>query len=187
MVLISAAENDIFIDAFLKDSGLYQDQEIIGFQVGAANRYKMWPQRCFVQLGRKLAQYAPATRIVLTGSKNEMGLCQAIARDIGPTAISAAGRIFLGQLPAMVKRMRGLVTNDTGTMHMAIALKTSTVSLFCPTESKGIGPYQDMHLHRIIQKERPCNPCNTKKCKKPFCMELITVDEVFGSLENLLQ
>jgi len=69
-------------------------------------------------------------------------------------------------------------------MHMAIALRTRTVSMFCPTNVWGVGPLQDMHLHKVIQKDRPCNPCISKQCKKPFCMGLISTDEAFKSVSE---
>ena len=65
MVLIADAEDDKFIESFLRDSGLRKDQPVIGFQVGAANRYKMWPRRYFAELGRKILEYNPDACIVI--------------------------------------------------------------------------------------------------------------------------
>ena len=109
-----------------------------------------------------------------------------MAKDIGRGAITTAGIISLSRMRGLVKKMCVLVTNDTGTMHMAIALKTRTVSLFCPTRSEGTGPVQDLHLHSVIKKDVPCIKCVTKKCEKPFCMESITVDEVFRAVMESL-
>ncbi len=113
-------------------------------------------------------------------------LCSFVAREMGGRVVSTAGELSLRQLRALVKEMDLLVTNDTGAMHIAIALQTKTVSLFCPTNSWGVGPLQDLHLHRVIKKDRPCDPCVSKRCVNPYCMKLITVDEVFEEVKKLL-
>jgi ADP-heptose:LPS heptosyltransferase len=186
MVLIPDKNTASFIDEYVRSIGIGENAIIVGFQAGAATRYKMWPKENFIELGRRLLACNPALRIILTGSKHEKNLCDAIAEEIGEGALSASGRISLKQMSALVKKMHLLVTNDTGTMHIAIALKTKTVSLFCPTNYQGVGPIQDTHLHTIVHKDRPCNPCTTKKCATPSCMRLITVDEVFKAVQESL-
>ncbi|MBF0539780.1 MAG: glycosyltransferase family 9 protein [Nitrospirae bacterium] len=172
-------DNDVlFIKQYLRRLGIGQESVLIGFQTGAVNKHKIWPSSHFIALGRSLIQDDPNIRIVLTGSKKEQPRCRFIAGEIGQRAISTAGEITLPQLAALVKELHLLLTNDTGTMHIAIALNTKTVSLFCPTFYKVVGAAVDPHLHRIIHRERPCFPCVTKRCKAPFCMGLISVDEV---------
>jgi ADP-heptose:LPS heptosyltransferase len=187
MVLVVDEEDRVFVDEYLRRKGITEGKVIVGFQVGAADTYKMWPLRNFVELGRKLASYDHEVRIVLTGSGRERDLCAAVENAIGKPAVSVAGELTLKQVRALIKAMKVLVTNDTGTMHMAVALQTGTVSLFCPTDPLGVGPVQDLSLHKIIKKDRPCSPCVTKKCKNPFCMELITVDEVYKAVREMLQ
>ncbi len=186
MVLIPDKNTESFIDKYVRSIGIGENAIVVGFQVGAATRYKMWPKGNFIELGRRLLACNPALRIILTGSKREKNLCGAIAEEIGEGALSVAGRISLKQMSALVKKMHLLVTNDTGTMHIAIALKTKTVSLFCPTNYQGVGPVQDTHLHTIVHRDRPCNPCTTKKCATTSCMGLITVDEVFKAVQESL-
>ncbi len=186
MDLIVEEDDRASIERYLRGSGISEEQTIIGFQAGAATKYKMWPAEYFIELGRRLTAYRKDTIILLTGSGRERELCRGIARGIGRQAISTAGDITLRQLRALLEKMAFIVTNDTGTMHMAIAVRTRTISLFCPTSSRGIGPTQDLHLHKVIEKKPPCNPCVTKKCKNGSCMNQITVDEVFQAAKDFL-
>jgi ADP-heptose:LPS heptosyltransferase len=183
MVLTVREEDRESVRNYLAGKGIRNDDILIGFQVGAANRYKVWPAENFVLLGSRLL-CNPRVRIVITGSQREKKLCSSVADGIGQNAVSVAGELTLRQVGALVKAMNVLVTNDTGTMHMAVALGTRTVSLFCPTDDWGVGPIQDIHLHKIIKKDKPCNRCITKKCTTPHCMELIAVDEVFRAVEE---
>ncbi len=183
MVLIPHMDDRRLVAEYMRDKDRVKEDIIIGFQVGAANKYKMWPSHNFVALGKKLLK--DNVRIIVIGCKKEKDLCGAVANGIGEGALSVAGEVSLRQLGVLIKHMDLLVTNDTGAMHIAIATNTRTVSLFCPTEHRALGPAQDLHLHRIVRKDRPCNPCVTKKCKNPFCMEMITVDEVFDAIQEL--
>jgi len=178
--------DETFIDSYMRSHNIRRDDTVIGLQLGAASRYKIWPLQNFIELGRKLLSWDPGLRVILTGSKQEQDICRQAARRIEGGALSVAGEISLRQLRSLIKRMDVLVTNDTGMMHMAIALQTPTASLFCPTDHLGVGAVQDPGLHKIIHAKRPCDPCTTKKCMVPVCMELITVDEVYHSVRELL-
>jgi ADP-heptose:LPS heptosyltransferase len=182
MVIIVDKDAEYFIDNLLENANMTSQDLIIGFQAGAAARFKVWPDAKFIELGKRLLQYKPNIKIIVIGSRDEKDLCNFIAKSIGDRALSMAGRLSLRQITALIKKLTILVTNDTGAMHIAIALGTKTISMFCPTNAWGVGPLQDIHLHKVIQKEMPCNPCITKKCKEPFCMELITVDEVYNAV-----
>ena len=163
--------------------GVSEGDTCIGFQPGAATRYKMWPDTAFMLLAHRLMGHDPRLKILLLGSKREWSLCETIRSGVRDyRLVNLAGAIDLPVLPALVRRLALLVTNDTGTMHVAIALGVPTVSLFAATEPAGTGPLQDLERHRIIKKPQTCHPCVTKRCQTPFCMDQITVEEVFQAV-----
>ncbi|WP_353684123.1 glycosyltransferase family 9 protein [Thermodesulfovibrio sp. 3907-1M] len=186
MVLLVDEEDREKIKKLLKNIKIRNGRKIVCFQVAAATKFKMWPKENFIQLGKKLIDNNKNVVILILGSKEEKKLCESIAKKIGENAISLAGKLSLRELRALIEKTHLLITNDTGTMHIAIALKTKTLSLFCPTYAWGVGPLQDFHLHKVIEKHRPCNPCITKKCKNPYCMNLIKVEEVLTSAQEML-
>ena len=167
--------------------GVSEGDTCIGFQPGAATRYKMWPDTAFMLLAHRLMGHDPRLKILLLGSKREWSLCETIRSGVRDyRLVNLAGAIDLPVLPALVRRLALLVTNDTGTMHVAIALGVPTVSLFAATEPAGTGPLQDLERHRIIKKPQTCHPCVTKRCQTPFCMDQITVEEVFKAVLTML-
>lgn len=155
---------------------------LVGFQPGASKEFKMWPIESFIKLGKKLIRADKKIVIVILGSQAEKQRCKKIVQGIFQKnrAVSLCGLISLSDLPVIVSSLQCLVTNDTGTMHIAIALQVPTVSLFVPTSHKGIGPIQDNEIHRVVSRPRPCGAqCTTKKCTEtPSCMSLLPVDEV---------
>jgi ADP-heptose:LPS heptosyltransferase len=186
MVLLADEVDRAAASSFLSCLGTDENAILIGLQVGAATFYKMWPHHKFIELGKRLLQLGPKIRILVIGSPRERKLCITVAHGIGERAFSTAGKVSLKTLRGLIERMELLVTNDTGAMHMAVALKTKTLSLFCPTNDWGTGPVQDLHLHHVTKKGVTCNPCITKKCGRPFCMDQIQVDEVFHSAKDSL-
>jgi len=182
---LNVDEKDVaFVEEYLKGHGINSRNILIGFQAGAAKKFKVWPDENFIELGKKLLSTDAGLRIILTGAPDEIKQCNYIAGQIGEGALSVAGKIPLKHTRALIKRLSLLVTNDTGTLHMAIALGTRTVSLFCPTDYRCYGPLYDLHLHRVVAKERPCVKCEFAKCRKPFCMSSITAEEVFTVIDH---
>lgn len=168
---------------FLVEMGLNRDSLIIGLHPGAQKPFKRWPAERFIDTGRRLSREV-GCRIIITGDRKERGLCEYIATQI-TGAVSIAGMTNLRETAAIIERMRLFITNDTGPMHIAFALGTPTVALFCPTDPMLCGPYK---VKNAITIKRPviCNPCIGKGCEVPVCMEQITVEEVVEKSESLL-
>lgn len=186
MVLPVSEEGGLFIERFLKERGIKDTDFVIGFQAWASTISRMWFAERFVELGKRLIKSHPDLRIVITGSPKEYDHCKSIADAIGERAVVSAGKIRLKYLPSLVKRMKLLVTGDTGTMHLAIAVGTPVVALFAVSDPEISGPYYDLDKHLVVKKERICDPCASKKCRYQKCMENISVDEVFDSVMKIL-
>jgi ADP-heptose:LPS heptosyltransferase len=164
------------------------DRIKIGLQPGASGSYKRWPLRNFAGLALKLLKYSGQASIFILGStkENRTGkrLEDAIIQAGGASerVINMTGKVDIGELAKFIKGLDLVVTNDTGPLHIAIATGTPTISLFVPTNVHGTGPVQDLHIHKVIKKEKPCRDCVEKYCEKPDCMSLITVDDVFRAV-----
>ncbi len=159
---------------------------LVGFQTTAARKYRAWPQEKFIQLGRRLLERYPDVVVILLGAGSERRYCQDIAEGISGErrVINLAGRYGISELPDILKSFDLLVSNDTGPLHVAIAVGTPTVSLFVPSRVEHTGPYQDHHMHKVVKKPPPCDPCLIKYCGDPWCMDLISVEEVFDVIES---
>jgi lipopolysaccharide heptosyltransferase II len=165
---------------------------VVGFQPGASRPYKMWPRERFVDLARRLLATVPDLHILVLGDKSEAALGEAIADGVAAPGriVSLCGQTRIAELPAVISGLDFLVTNDTGSLHIAIAVGTPTLSLFAATDPVSSGPYQDQDRHIVIAKPKPCGAaCVHKKCPlKPSCMTQITVAEVYQrSVEMLLR
>jgi heptosyltransferase-1/heptosyltransferase-2 len=82
--------------------------------------------------------------------------------------------------------MKMVIANDTGPMHLAFAQKTPTIGLFTPTDPALCGPYY-VDAAVTIAKKPTCTPCLRKRCKEPFCLMQISVQEVYDTALDLYQ
>lgn len=172
-------------DRFLLDKKLAGNGPIVGIHPGAQKPYKCWPSNNFVQLGRHLVEKFHA-RIIVTGNEDEAPLADRVSGQI-PGAVSVAGKLGIRKTAAIIEKMNLFITNDTGPMHIAFALKTPTVALFSPTDPRLCGPYEALGKYKVVSKLKLCDPCLDKRCETPKCMEQITVEEVLGEAERLLK
>ena len=88
----------------------------------------------------------------------------------------------------MVEAIRSselLVTNDTGPMHVAAALRKPVVALFGPTNPERTGPYRQRK--NVLQNVNlPCVPCMISRCHYPKpleCLRSISVDAVVNEID----
>ncbi len=182
--LTLGAEDHRAAELFLEKVGV-GDQKFACLHPGAADPYKCWPAERFGAVAAHLVQKY-GLRVLVTGVGVETNLFTAVARAAGDDGLIWAADLPLRVLGAVLARAEILVTNDTGPLHLALTQNTPSVSLFVPTDAATIGPFQAGPCHVAIQKTRPCEPCQTKKCDQLDCMDLISVSEVVGEVDRLL-
>ena len=173
-------------DALFTEYGVDPDRDLlVGFQVSASQKEKCWSEREFVRLGQSLHQGLNA-RVLLFGVPGEAALCQRVVDRI-PGSLNLAGKTGVGELAGVLRRCRVLVTNDTGTQHVAAAVGTPVVVISVgPVFFRETGPYGEGHL--VLQARMPCAPCAFNvSCTKPVCKEKIRAELVYKALLRLLR
>lgn len=164
------------------DKGNYH---IVGFQMGASTQERRWPVKYFVELAQKLIDSKPSIQIKLIGSPRELDLPEdffvLLPEKYHSNIENLVGKTSLPDLLSQIKIMDVLVTGDTGPLHLAITLQCPTVSLFATADPMWTGPYQDLHLHIVIDKGDISADGTIKS------MHNITVNEVFNSTISRLK
>jgi ADP-heptose:LPS heptosyltransferase len=146
---------------------------LIAVQAGASQGKRQWSPNRFAPFLRLLRDKYNA-RIVMTGTKSELPIIESIIQKAGADNIGVAvGKTSLVQLGALLKECKILVTGDTGTMHMSVAVGTPVVAMFLASAlGFETGPYSDGNI--VLQPIISCGPCNpTKHCSRPDCHDLI--------------
>jgi ADP-heptose:LPS heptosyltransferase len=82
---------------------------------------------------------------------------------MGESATSLAGQTTFPELAALIRLSDLVVTNNTGPMHVAAALKTPVVALFALTNPPD--QWQPWQVpHRLLYEPTPCALCYTRHC-----------------------
>ena len=124
--------------------------------------------------------------VVITGTGGEVAIGEAVLSSVRNRAVSLAGKTSLGSLAAVVERSRLFITNDTGTAHLAVALRTPSVVLFGPGDVRRWGPL-DRERHRVIQVPTACSPCEHAVCPIDHrCLRAIEPEQVLAEVSRLL-
>jgi ADP-heptose:LPS heptosyltransferase len=150
----------------------------------------MWPVNNFVNLAESLQKEFSTIKFVMLGStKYEKSLVNEFQLAFnGPCEIvNLCGKSRVQDLPSVLNELDLLITNDTGTLHLAVALQKKTVSLFGPTDSRVFGPYQDSDLHKVIQVDGKFVNFLPKKQRGQEGMELISTEVVLKEATEILQ
>jgi len=160
----------------------------IGFQMGASEKLRCWPVPKFVALAKSLLALGPQYEVVLIGTQKEKDHEQAFLAALSDTekqrVVSYIAKTSLPQLLGIIKNMDVLVTGDTGPLHLAVALKTRTVSLFVTAVPKYTGPYQDPQLHEIMWVSAEVESLDSTVKEQP--LDIISAEEVQQRITTLL-
>ncbi len=114
---------------------------------------------------------------VLFGTPKDAEIGAEIAQALGPKCQNLIGQTTLAQLIEELRKCRLLLTNDTGTMHLAALLGVPVVAIFGSTEPSLTGPLGANH--KVVRQQVECSPCFLRECPLDFrCMKAVGVDEV---------
>ena len=172
-------------DSLFTSGGGDPPRLVIGINPGGDRPNRRWPAAKFAMAAATLAARCGA-RVIIFGGPGEEPIGQEIQDALDGTALNLAGQLNLRDLPFFLSRCDLLMTNDSGPMHMAAALKTPVVALFGPENADYFRPYSSPDLYRVIQKPVACRPCNQATCRSGLCLEAISPAEVVERSLELL-
>src|SRR6266436_6126848 len=153
-----------------------------GAVYGSAKRWL--PQRFAEVAAAVVAELS--VQWILLGTAKDMAIGETIAKTLGHSCVNRIGQTTLEQLIDELRECRLLLTNDTGTMHLASLLGVPTVAIFGSTEPRLTGPLGDRHI--IVRHQVECSPCFLRECPIDFrCMKAVSIDEAINAVLSILQ
>ncbi len=130
---------------------------------------KRWLPERFAEVAARISARSPAQ----------------IAAAIGDHCVNRIGHTTLDQLIDELRECRLVLTNDTGTMHLAALLGVPVVAIFGSTEPRLTGPLGDRHI--ILRHHVECSPCFLRECPIDFrCMKAVSAQEAADAVLSIL-
>ena len=127
---------------------------------------KCWPAEHYAELARMLAS-AHGLPILLLGSGKELALCEQIAQHSEGSCRVLAGKTSLLDAMALIAGSRGVVSNDSGLMHVAAAFGVPQVAVFGSTSPEHTPPLNPKARVLWLKEELQldCAPCFDRVCR----------------------
>lgn len=151
-----------------------------GAAFGSAKR---WVPERFAEVADRL-NASHGFSVVLTGGPDEVEIGAAIAQSMHSQPLNLIGKTSIRQMMAILDRCSLVISNDSGPMHVAAALRTPVIAIFGPTDHTKTHPWCEDY--RIVRHPVDCAPCMLKVCPIDHpCMEGVTADDVVNAAHEL--
>ena len=164
MVLVPGDEDEEGAAKLLERHAL---ERFVLVHPGASASSRAYPPERYRQVVEGLAEQS-GLPVLVTGGPDEDELARRVA---GSTGLPLGGETSFGAFAALVGRAAVVVTNNTGTTHVASALKRPVVTVFAGTNpAEQWGPWRTPN--RLLTHPVPCAPCYKRVC--PIGHECLT-------------
>lgn len=156
---------------------------LVLFQPGSSDPRRCWPADRFAALGDALA--VAGAFIAVNGTAQEAALVRRIVDGMRHSALNLAGKLGLGGLCGVLERSALVVSNDTGPLHLALAIGTPAVGIFWHTNLVDGAPLRPGLLRAAVSAQVRCTVCGAdnraSRCPhQESFVDDISVDEVLG-------
>ncbi|MEI8350244.1 MAG: lipopolysaccharide heptosyltransferase II [Candidatus Omnitrophota bacterium] len=174
------------IETILARHGISENDPFIVIHPSASCPSKRWPQEHFSQLVKLLKEKTKMKIVVITAER-EKAYAQKIVGE--NSVIDLRGNLTISEVGSLLKRSRLFISNDSGPVHIAAALRIPVISIFgrsdpglSPERWKPLGN-KSIYLHKNVG----CFECLAHNCTKNFlCLTSITPDNVLEKALYLL-
>ena len=167
------------------DSGLIKIGLCPGAEYGNSKR---WPLEKYADAAERASQDIDGeVEWQLFGSPGEVEIGEKLAAML-EGRVRFQNRIGKTTVEELMKEMHAcaaVLTNDTGTLHLAAYLGVRVVAVFGSTDPTWTGPLG--HGHRVVRHHVECAPCFLRDCPLDFrCMDSVGYEEVATEVKRVL-
>lgn len=143
---------------------------------------KMWPKEYYKILTSHLVKNGFA--VIIAGSSKEKEVGDFIKDEI-QEVYNFCGKTDLTEIAGIFYFAKAVISNDSGLMHLASALKVPQIAIFGSTDPELTGPLNTKAI--VLKKDLPCSPCFKRTCKYGHyeCLRSISPEEVLSVFEKL--
>jgi heptosyltransferase-2 len=174
-------------EAFAKKNKLSKFKKLVGLNIGAGGRWPMkrWRLDGFTWLARQLRKKHPKVGVLLYGGPEERELMPSLVRKLKGTVVPTGTENSLRDFAARVGLCDVMVTGDTLTLHVAIALGKRLLAYFGPTSDAEIDLYG---RGEKVLPSRPCQCYYQNQCtQKVSCMDNLKEADMLAAVERQLK
>lgn len=171
----------------LRDRGVSDRYIVLQPSTGGSSR--AWLPERYSQFARLLHQTTQHT-VVVTGTSREKSVAKKVCDLAGAGCVSLAGDTSITTLAAILRSAHLYVGGDTGTMHVAAAVRTPCVIVYpMSTYRLRLERYHPWGVeYSVVTPRQYCNGCTDMKCyrKGVDCLRSISPEQVVAESLHML-
>ena len=163
--------------------------------LGANKKYREWPYKYYAKIAQKIHKKTGWLGLIC-GAENEFYLGEHIKKLCDAPLQNYTGKTTLSELTCLLAKSQILISNETGTVHIANAVGTPTVCILGGGHFGRFVPYPELsgkiNNLKVVYYKMPCYGCDWKcvyhiKDEDPApCISNISVDAVWNEVKILL-
>jgi len=163
--------------------------------LGANKKYREWPYKFYAIIAQRIHKKTGWLGLIC-GAENEFDLGEHIKKLCDAPLQNYTGQTTLSELTCLLAKSQILISNETGTAHIANAVGTPTVCILGGGHFGRFVPYPELsgkiNNLKVVYHKMPCYGCDWKcvyhiKDEDPApCISNISVDAVWNEVKILL-
>lgn len=173
---------------FFSGKNIDRNRPVICIHPGASCISKKWPVLNFARLIDRLAGEFKAQIIIFAGEQDKEIARQAYELSQNKPLCVLEG-IPLPRIAALLKESSLLISNDSGPVHISVAVGTPVISIFGRNQA-GLSPRRWGPLGKkdiVLHKNVGCVVCQAHNCQKSFeCLKAVQVEDVLDAVRKIL-
>jgi len=182
-------ESDEFVADFLMRLGVGQKDRLVAVNPAASCPSKLWPVQKFAGLIDRI-QKELGIKVIVVADAAHRAVSEQIFNLVRTRPLDGSGQFSLSQLASLFRCCDLLISNDSGPVHIAVAVGTPVVSIFGRNQAglspRRWGPIGPRNV--VVHNPQPCFPCLAHDCRKGFaCLDSIGIEEVMGHARRILR
>jgi ADP-heptose:LPS heptosyltransferase len=149
---------------------------LVVIQPAASDRRRCWPAARFAAVADVLANQG--AQIAVNGTQQEAGVASEVVAHMRAPAIKLTGKLSVSGLCGLLERSVLLVSNDTGPLHLALAIGTPSVGIYWLTNLIEAGPLRQDHHRPALSLRTNCPVCGAENLRTRCEHDVSFVDDV---------
>jgi heptosyltransferase-2 len=169
--------------ALAKYQPIWRDKPILALCAGAEfGLAKRWPADYYAAVARQKIQ--EGWDVWLFGSPKDLPVTETIMQLTNGQCSHLAGRLELAETIDLLSLVSGVVSNDSGLMHAAAALKKPLIAIYGATSPAFTPPLSKNAI--ILQQQLSCQPCFERECPLTHyrCLREIKPEQVLSLMSS---
>jgi len=148
------------VEALLTQNNVPTGKPLLVVAPGAQWETKRWTTDGFASAAGTFCNQTGAFTLLI-GGPGDIDTCKEVQAQMTTPSLNLAGKLSLMGSAALLGKAAMVLTNDTGMLHMAQAMKAPVVAVYGPT-TRELGFFPLPENSRVAEIELSCRPCTQK-------------------------